>query len=434
MAPGGRVLVLGGYGFIGAEIVRALIRDGREVVGLGRDAALGRRILPLARWIGADMARLDTADKWAPHLREVEAIVNAAGALQDGPRDRLDAVHHRAIAACVEAATRAGVKRFVQISAVGAELSAATPFMSSKALGDAAVKMSSLDWIILRPGLVIGRGAYGGTALLRMLAGFPLMTPLVFGAAPVQTVSNDDVANAVLAALKGDVPGRRAFDLVEDDPHTLREIVRGLRRQLGFAPAKVEPDLPPALAPLVGRLADLAGLLGWRSPLRTTALKVMREGVAGDPAPWRAAGGRAPRSFGETLAGLSGTAQERVFARAQVALPLMIVTLGMFWLVSGIVGLVAIDRAAAHLSMLGEGASKALVAGASLLDIGVGASILWRPTARSACLASIIVAGVYLAAGSMTEPQLWLDPFGTLVKVFPAMALAAATALLLEDR
>ncbi|MEX0645512.1 MAG: NAD(P)H-binding protein, partial [Parvularculaceae bacterium] len=203
-----RVLVLGGYGLIGAEITRALLKDGFKVTGLGRDAGFGRRLLPEADWIGADIARLTAPVDWLAHLAGVDAVVNAAGALQDSPRDRLAAVHHMSIVACRDAMEKIGVRRFVQISAVGASVSASTEFMSTKALGDAVVKASSLDWVIVRPGLVIGRGAYGGTALLRMLAGFPLMTPLVHASARMQTVSIDDVTAAVGAALKGEVASR----------------------------------------------------------------------------------------------------------------------------------------------------------------------------------------------------------------------------------
>ena len=429
-----RVLVLGGYGFIGAEIVRALIRSGHEVVALGRNAKTGRRLIPDATWIGADIATLDTPEKWAPHLDGADAIVNAAGALQDGPRDRLAMVHHLAIAGCVEAAETAGVRRFVQISAVGAEVSASTDFMRTKAQGDAAVKASSLDWTLLRPGLVIGRNAFGGTAMLRMLAAMPLVEALAFPDAQVQSVSIDDVTDAVNRGIAGEVPGRAAYDLVEDEPRRLRDIVRSIRRWQGFDETKFSVVAPHSVVAFMSLLADAAGLLGWRSPLRSTAMRVMSENVLGDPRPWRAVTGHSLKSFNEILRDLPSTAQERVYARAGLALPLMVATLGLFWIASGVIGLFEIERASAHLKALGDPAAKALVLGGSFLDIAIGAGILWRPTARRAAVLSIAVSAFYLAAGTITVPELWIDPFGPLVKVLPAMALAAATALLLEER
>ncbi len=430
-----RVLILGGYGFIGAEIMRACAKAGFACVGLGRHAATGKRLVPDSEWIGADMARLDSAEKWAPHLSGVDAIVNAAGALQDGARDNLDAIHHRSIAALIQAAERANVKMFIQISAPGASASASTAFLRTKAAGDSCVRAANLDWIVFKPGLVIGRGAYGGTALLRLLAGLPLMTPLVYASARVQTAALDDVSAAVVSGLRGEIPMRRDYDLVEDAPRPLRDIVRDFRRQLGFAPARFEPDLPPFAAAPVSALADIAGLFGWRSALRSTAMRVMSANVLGDPTPWKTVTGRPLKSLDETLQGLPSTAQERLYARAQLALPILIVMLGLFWIASGLIGLVSREAAAAHLQpVVGATSALAFVVLGSIVDIAIGAGLLLRTTARPAAVASIAVAVFYLAAGTLTAPALWLDPFGVLTKVFPVIAGGAAVALLLEER
>jgi uncharacterized protein YbjT (DUF2867 family) len=429
-----RILILGGYGFIGAEIMRAADAAGFECVGLGRSVETGRRLVPGAEWIGADMSALDGADKWAPHLSGIDAIVNAAGALQDGARDNLAGVHHHSISALVDAAAGMNVKRFIQISAPGANVNASTAFMRTKAAGDAVVRASKLDWVIFKPGLVIGRGAYGGTALLRMLAGMPAISPLVAAGARVQTVSIDDLAAAVITALRCEIPMRRDYDLVEDEPHALREIVRGFRRQLGFAPARVEMDLPQCTARPVGMLADVAGRLGWRSALRSTALKVMAENVLADPAPWRAVSGKALKSFDETIKSISSGAQERLFARAQLALPLMILTLAAFWFASGVIALFQTERAAELLPDVGTGVAVAMVVAGAFIDIAVGAALVWRATARMASVASVLVGVFYLVAGTLLAPQLWADPLGAYVKVLPAIALGAAVAALLEER
>ena len=429
-----KVLVLGGYGFIGADVIRACASAGFECVGLGRSVATGRRLLPGVDWIGADMARLVDAEEWRTLLHGVDAVVNAAGALQDGARDHLETIHHRAIVALVAAAEKAGVKRFIQISAPGADAGASTAFMRTKAMGDAAVRASSLDWVVFKPGLVIGRGAYGGTALLRMLAGSPMMTPLVHASARVQTVALDDVAAAVVMALKGEVPVRCDYDLAEEEPHTLREIVRSLRAQIGFAPARIEPDLPAWVAAPVSALADAAGWFGWRSPLRSTAMKVMGENVIADPAPWRAATGRALKSLDQTLAGLPGSAQERLFARAQLALPLMLVALAGFWIASGAIGLARINEAAALLPDIGRRTAERMVVAGGLVDIAIGVGLLLRPTSRAAAALSVVIAAVYLVMGGILAPHLWADPLGPYVKIIPAMTLGLALAIMLEER
>ncbi|MEE2692217.1 MAG: SDR family oxidoreductase [Pseudomonadota bacterium] len=429
-----RVLVLGGYGLIGGEILNALASVGFETAGMGRDAELGRRLHPASVWFSADIAKLDTAASWSPFLQGVDAVVNAAGALQDGPRDHLHALQ-KAFEACIAAAERAGVRRFVQISAPGASADATTEFYRTKAAADAALRASRLDWVIFKPGLVISRNAYGGTALVRMLAGVPFVSPLAHADARLQTVAAEDVASAVVKALQGAAPLRADYDLVEGAPHTLRHIVNSFRRWLGVKPAVLELSLPDWTAKGVAFIADVAGALGWRSPLRSTALKAISEGVLGDPSAWRAATGSTMKTLEETLAANPSTLQERIFARAQLALPIAVATLALFWIASGVIGLVSLDAAAQHLvSAVGEARAKPLAFAGAVLDIAIGTGLLVRATARRAALASIAVAAFYLAAGTLLVPALWLDPFGALLKVIPAMVLAFSVALLLEER
>ena len=62
-----RVLVLGGYGFIGLDASRRLLEAGHEVVALGRSIERGRRALPGAAWLSADIATLDTPERSPSH-------------------------------------------------------------------------------------------------------------------------------------------------------------------------------------------------------------------------------------------------------------------------------------------------------------------------------------------------------------------------------
>lgn len=430
-----RVLVLGGYGLIGLEIVRALAGAGHAVVGFGRSPETGRRIAPGIAWNHGDMRRRLRPEDWTSHLSGIDAVVNAAGALQDGPRDSLKAVHIDAIRALAAECERLGVKRFVQISAPGAAPSARTAFLATKGEGDALLRATTLDWTILKPGLVISAGAYGGTTLLRTLAAFPLVQPIALADVRIQTVSGADVAQAVCAVLAGSVPARRDYDLVEDQPHTLGDVVKAVRRWAGRDDALWQWRLPRWLGFAMGRAADLAGLLGWRSPLRTTALRALADGVAGDARPWRDAGGFALTALPETLAALPSTAQERTFGRAQLVFPILLLTLSAFWIASGLIGLAQRPQAEALVApRVGADMAQWLAGAGIVLDLTVGIGLLWRRWVRRAAWGSILVALGYLAAGTWLTPELWADPLGPFVKVFPAIALALAVAALVEDR
>lgn len=152
-----RVLVLGAYGFIGAEVVRALRADGVSVTGLGRSAEQAARVLPGVPFAAGDLRQLLQREDWGPLLQGVDAVVNCAGVLQDMAPGELEAVHHTAISALAAACAERGIK-VVQVSAAGAGTKAATEFMRSKGRGDKALRASGAAAWILKPGLVIGQG------------------------------------------------------------------------------------------------------------------------------------------------------------------------------------------------------------------------------------------------------------------------------------
>jgi uncharacterized protein YbjT (DUF2867 family) len=425
--------VLGGYGLIGLEIVRRLRSSRYEIVGLGRSAGTGLRFCPGIEWIGADLATLTTPEAWRQHLKGVSAVINASGALQDGARDKLAVSQSRAICALIKACEAKGVVRFIQVSAPGADRMARTMFLRTKGEADAALRVSALEWVILKPGLVISSNAYGGTSLIRQLAAFPFIQPLVLGERRIQTVAAADVAEAVAAVLVGEVPMLRDYDLMEDTPHTLREIVAQFRRWLGFRDARMKWDLPEWIGSAIGRIADVAGWCGWRSPLRTTSLRMLRNRISGDPGPWMRATGRSCQSLEALLAALPATLQERTFARIQLTFPFLLGALSIFWIASGTIGFIRREVAARILDdVMTEPIANALVLGGTVVDVAIGVGLLFRFWTRISAFTAIIVSLGYLVAGSVVAPWLWTDPIGPYLKVLPGIALALAA--LMEER
>ncbi|NSY39426.1 SDR family oxidoreductase [Leisingera sp. ANG59] len=429
-----RVLVLGAYGFIGAEMVRVLQAAGCDVAGLGRSASQAARVLTGVPFVQGDLTRLLQPEDWAPLLQDADAVVNCAGVLQDMAPGELEAVHRTAIAALGAACAKRGIA-VVQISAAGAGPDTGTEFMRSKGRGDAALRASGAAVWILQPGLVIGQGAYGGTRLLRMLAAVPLVQPVALADAPVQCIGMADLAAAVAAAVTGELPAG-TYDLVEDQPQTLEAVLAETRSWLGFAPARRVMRAPAWLLPPVAACADALGRLGWRSPLRSTAIAEIRSGVRGDPEPYRAARGQGIAPLKAIYQSLPAGRAQRLDARMALLMPVAVAVLSLFWLASGLIGLWQLEAAAQVLLAKGWSAflANSSVVFWSFTDIALGLAILWRPWAARACLVMAAVSLIYLAAATAVTPQMWADPLGPLVKVLPGLMLALVTHQLLQER
>jgi uncharacterized protein YbjT (DUF2867 family) len=427
------ILVLGGNGFIGSAVMAGLAAAGHRVTGLGRNIAAASRRLQEFQFVRADLSAMTRPEDWSDLVGEHQVIVNCAGALQDGLRDDLDAVQQRAMVALYEAAAKAGDRLVVQISArTGGDVSD-LPFLSTKRNADAALKASGVDHVILRPALVVGRNAHGGTALIRALASFPSVIPAIHQQARVETVALEDVTEAVLRAVSGGIEPGSDVALAAPGSTTLAEVLSRHRDWLGLPHARLV-SVPRALARPVTILADFAGRLGWRSPLRSTAMAVMAGGVVA-----RDQGSDDPgfelRSLDRTLRENPSGVQDLWSARLYLLKAPILVMLSAFWLLSGLIPLGRLTTAMAHFDgILNYHPALFTVLATCLLDILLGLAVLFRPTARLALLGMIAVSIVYLLGATVTNLGLWFDPLGPLVKVLPSIMLTLVALATLDER
>lgn len=419
-----RVLVLGSNGFIGSHIAAALSAAGWAVrAGARRPGEAGRRA-PGHEWVAADFRRLTDPAGWASLLAGVDAVVNCVGVLQDGGGDDTRAAHVEGPRALIAACEAAGVKRLIHLSAVGADVAAGTAYARTKARTEAMLAASTLDWLILRPSLVVGRGAFGGTGLVRALAAMPLAIPVVGGDQTVRPVAMDDLCRAVVAALERRDVSRETLDITGPQAVTLSELLRLYRGWLGLAPAPVIRTPRWAAAPVLW-VGDFLARLGWFSPLTTTSMRQLDHDVAGRDSDWAARLGVKPRGISDFLSQTPASVQDVWHARLWFVRPLSIVTLGLFWLLTGLITFgPGWDRAVAILQEGGYGEHAAAVAGGgAVLDVVLGLALFVRGwTARVAIVMCLATFG-YLIAGTVSLPHYWLDPIGPWLKVLPMMVL-----------
>ncbi len=330
-----RILVTGANGFVGAEIVRHLIAEGHEVVGAVRNVEDLQRRLPGVQPVRADFAEMREADDWQPLLDGVDAVVNCVGVLEEGGRDSLNAAHVDGAGALFAACAAYGPRRVVHISAIGAENDAGTGYGRSKAEGDEKLMAADLDWVILRPSLVIGRNVYGGTALMRGLAGFPGIALSANMPGEFRPVTIDDVAACVARFVAPEAPSRLALDIAGPDTMTLGDLVKTYRNWLGLRPGLRLP-VPGGLVTVLAALGDVAHFLGWRTALCTTALKQMAHNVGGDPERWQQKTGIAAESLDAFLTRNPATVQDRWHAGLYLLKPVVIVAVSAFLLFAGL--------------------------------------------------------------------------------------------------
>ena len=419
-----RVLVLGANGFIGSHVAAALSAVGWTVrAGARRPDAAVRRA-PGHEWVAADFRRLTDPADWTSLLSGIDAVVNCVGVLQDGGADDTRVAHVEGPRALIAACQAAGGMRLIHLSAVGADAEAGTDYGRTKAQTETMLAASDLDWLILRPSLVIGRGAFGGSGMVRALAAMPLAIPVVGGDQAVRPIAMDELCGAVVAALNRPKVVHKTLDITGPERVTLIELLQLYRGWLGLPPAPIIRMPRFAAAPVL-MIGDLLARLGWFSPLTTTAMRQLDHDVAGREDDWGSRLGVTPRGITAFLSQTPASVQDIWHARLWFVRPVAIVTLGLFWLLTGLITFgPGWDRALAILHEGGYGEHAAAVAGwGAVLDVALGLALFVRGwTARVAIVMCLSTLG-YLLAGTLSLPHYWLDPLGPWLKVLPMMAL-----------
>jgi uncharacterized protein YbjT (DUF2867 family) len=200
-----RVVIAGGHGKIALLLERMLAQRGDQAVGLIRNPDQVTEV----EQTGAEAVVLDLESSSpaavAAALDGADAVVFAAGAGPGSGATRKDTVDRAASVLLAEAAGQAGVRRFVQISAMGVDQPPAAgtdevwaAYLAAKAAAEEDLRTRDLDWTILRPG---GLTDDPPTGKVRLAA-----PPL-----PRGQVSRADVAAVILTVL--DEPGTRGMTL-----------------------------------------------------------------------------------------------------------------------------------------------------------------------------------------------------------------------------
>jgi uncharacterized protein YbjT (DUF2867 family) len=435
-----KILVFGASGLIGRFVTDDLRARGFHVIGVARKFATSQKVsaldleLPILSMDRPALARL-IGD------HGVDVVVNCLGVLQDGPGSDTGAVHRDFVARLLAAISDAGRSlRLIHISIPGIAVEDRTAFSVTKREAERLIAASGIPHAILRPSLVVAPAAYGGSAMLRALAAFPIDLPADQAATPFQPVAVEDIA-ATIAWLAGREIGDAAENAVTWDLMQVQKItLSGVIEQFRFAFGTT--DYPRLTAPnfmldLGAKLGDLANRLGWMPPMRSTAIAELRRGIAGDPTAWMAATGIVPKTLSQIVGQRSATIQDKWFARLFLVKALVIASLAIFWIASGFIALVISYRAAAAL-LSSHGFPPSLVApvtiGTSLMDMAIGILIAFRRTAGLGLIAGILVSLGYMLGTAILTPDLWIEPLGALVKTGPAIVLMIVALLTLDNR
>jgi uncharacterized protein YbjT (DUF2867 family) len=284
----GRILVVGGSGFVGRHVVARLVAEGWNVVVPTRSRERARHLLllPTVEVLQADVYDPVTLEQLAAGA---DAMINLVGILNETRRGDFDRAHVELARKSVAACRAAHVSRLLHMSALNAAPEGPSRYLASKGQAEAIVAASDLAWTIFRPSVIFGRE----DSFLNLFARLERLLPVVALACAetrFQPVWVGDVAEAFVRALDDDRTLRQRYTLCGPRIYTLRELVAYVGEVTSYNRAII--PLGTTLSRLQARVLEvLPGKLMTRDNLASMTL----DSVCGGEYP--ALFGRAPTTL-----------------------------------------------------------------------------------------------------------------------------------------
>jgi uncharacterized protein YbjT (DUF2867 family) len=286
-----KVFLTGATGFVGRHMVERLLADGHVVRALIRDPQKAG----LAENAKAELVAGDVVEgtRLEEGMQGCDAVVHLVGIIVEKGTNTFDRVHHLGTRNVVEAAKRTGIKRFVQMSALGVRANGIAQYQTTKWKGEEEVRQSGIPFCILRPSLIFGQGDGFVTQMMATMRSAPLFRPVPGDRTPkFRPIAVEDVTACFARALTYEAATNQTVDLGGADELTLNEVLAEIARCAGVRKPVVHIPMPLMMAG-----ARVMQKVLKSPPVTVDQLRMLLEGSTCDIEPMKRIFGINPRGF-----------------------------------------------------------------------------------------------------------------------------------------
>lgn len=219
-------------------------------------------------------------DGLGPSVEGCGAIVHLVGIIRERPARGVtfERLHVDATRNVLELARKAGVPRYVHMSALGTRPGARARCHRTKWAAEQAVRASGLDWTIFRPSIIFGHGDAFVSVLARVIRRLPVVPVLGHGRYRIQPIPVEQVAEGFARAIRTPASSRATYEVAGPVPYAFVDVLDEIARALGRPRART---MHVPLAPI--RLATTLFERLPFYPLSSDQLTMLEEESVGDP-------------------------------------------------------------------------------------------------------------------------------------------------------
>ncbi|MDX9997872.1 MAG: complex I NDUFA9 subunit family protein [Phenylobacterium sp.] len=270
------VTVVGGSGFIGSQVVRALARKGLRLrIAVRRPHLAGDlRVHGEVGQIDLVQANIRNPASLAEAMDGAAACVNLVAVAYEHGRQKFQSLHVMGARNAADAARKAGVSRFVQVSALGADADSPAKFARTKAEGEAAAREIYPDAVVVRPSVVFGPEDNFFNRFAQMATISPVLPLVGGGKTRFQPVFVGDVARAVAETVVRTEVAGRTYELGGPAVYTFRELMELMLAEIQRK--RLLLPIPFPAAALLGAVGDLVAATPVPPPITSDQVKLLK--------------------------------------------------------------------------------------------------------------------------------------------------------------
>ena len=404
-----KIFITGATGFIAKQLIPVLLEQKHELTLFTR-----RKISfsTTVKYCYGNFAQMQNPEDWIELLQEQDIVINLVGIIKENKKASFEILHYQAPVALFKAAKRAGIQKVIQISALGAGQQASTLYYQTKGRADHCLQNLGIDYLILRPSLVLGQGGKS-LGLFSALALFPRLFCIGDGKQLIQPVYINDLIRTIEIALTHQQS--LILNVVGKNPIEFQQLLMGLRQNFGSS--KQNPFYLPLW---LTKLLPSLGFIMAEPMINKASLLMLAEGNHASSQPLTEYLERPPLTWQDTLTQLSLSKADKLQAQFYFIKPILRWSLAFLWFWTALVSVFIFDKNTSfeYLAALGISGPFAPLAlyGSALLDFSVAMLLIfrWRPKVLMQLQIAIILSYSVLIA--IFLPEFLIHPFGALTK------------------
>ncbi|MBD3219152.1 MAG: NAD(P)H-binding protein [candidate division Zixibacteria bacterium] len=235
-----RIFLTGGSGYFGSNLIPRLLEAGHKPVCLIRKGSESK-IEKYLNDIEIISGGISDLSSWKDQLKDIDAVMNLIGIIREFPSRGITfkRLHYETTKILADLAMEIGVKRFIQMSALGASPDSKSGYHRTKYMAEQYLQKTELDWTILRPSFIIGKGNDFVETVTNLMDSAPLFPIIGNGEYRMQPVDIDNVTAGFVQALTNDKTIGKIYEIGGPDRFSYKQMIDLIAQARGKKARKV---------------------------------------------------------------------------------------------------------------------------------------------------------------------------------------------------